>query len=420
MLCIDLDRFKETNDTLGHSAGDLLIKGCADRLRAAVRETDTIARIGGDEFAIVQTALDQPEGAHRLCRRLLKSITKPYYLDGHEVLITASIGVAVANSARATPERLMQKADIALYRAKEEGRNTYRFYEPGMDDHLRQRKKMEHGLREALARDELELFYQPKLDLKEGQIFGAEALVRWRQPDRQLILPSAFIGIAEETGLILGLGEWVLLAACRQAAAWPGLAVSLNVSPVQFQHHDVVSMVRRCLAETGVQPDRIELEITEGVLMRNSEAAVATLKALKDLGVRIVMDDFGTHYSGLSYLLSFPFDKIKIDQSFVRNVRRRRGADAIVRAVVELGHSLDMRICAEGVETREQLTFLESEGCDEVQGFLVGKPVTADRFERSYAAFNAAPAVARRPAVNDDHHLSTMAKPRRGNVVALH
>lgn len=421
VLCIDLDRFKETNDTLGHSAGDLLIKGCADRLRAAVRETDTIARIGGDEFAIVQTAVDQPEGAHRLCRRLLKSITKPYHLDGHEVLITASIGVAVANSARATPERLMQKADIALYRAKDDGRNTYRFYEPGMDKHLHQRKKMEHGLREALVRDELELFYQPKLDLKGGHIFGAEALVRWRQPDQQLVLPSAFIGIAEETGLILGLGEWVLLAACRQAASWPGLTVSLNVSPVQFQHHDVVAMVRRCLADTGVQADRIELEITEGVLMRNSDAAVATLKALKDLGVRIVMDDFGTHYSGLSYLLSFPFDKIKIDQSFVRNVRRRRGADAIVRAVVELGHSLDMRICAEGVETREQLTFLESEGCDEVQGFLVGKPVTAGQFEQSYAALNAALDDSRQhQAPDDDHRVSAMARSRRSNVVALH
>ncbi|NJO37802.1 MAG: diguanylate cyclase [Rhizobiales bacterium] len=251
VLCIDLDRFKEINDTLGHGAGDLLIKGCADRLRSAVRETDTIARIGGDEFAIVQTAVDQPEGAHQLCRRLLKSITRPYDLDGHEVLVSASIGVAIAESARATPERLLQKADIALYRAKEDGRNTYRFFEPGMDAYLHQRKKMERGLRAALVRNELELFYQPKLDLKGGRIFGAEALLRWRQPDRRLILPSAFISIAEETGLILSLGEWVLLTACRQAACWPGLTVSLNVSPVQFQHYDLVSVVQRCLAETA-------------------------------------------------------------------------------------------------------------------------------------------------------------------------
>ena len=388
VLCIDLDRFKEINDTLGHSAGDLLIKGCADRLRAAVRETDTIARIGGDEFAIIQTAVDQPEGAQQLCRRLLKSVTRPYHLDGHEVLVTASIGVAVANSGRATPERMMQKADIALYKAKEDGRNTYRFYEPGMDAYLHQRKKMERGLRTALVRNELELFYQPKLDLKGGRIFGAEALLRWRLPDGRLILPDEFIGIAEETGLILGLGEWVLLAACKQAARWPGLTVSLNVSPVQFKHHDVVTMVQRCLSETRVQPERIELEITEGVLMRNTEAAVSTLKELKTLGVRIVMDDFGTHYSGLSYLLSFPFDKIKIDQSFVRSVRRRPGAEAIVRAVVELGHGLDMKICAEGVETTEQLDFLESEGCDEVQGYLVGEPMTVDQFEHSFAAFN--------------------------------
>lgn len=415
VLCIDLDRFKEINDTLGHSAGDLLIKGCADRLRAAVRETDTIARIGGDEFAIIQTAVDQPKGARQLCNRLLKSITRPYHLDGHEVLVTASIGVAVANSGRATPERMLQKADIALYKAKEEGRNTYRFYEPGMDAYLHQRKKIERGLRTALVRNELELFYQPKLDIKGGRIFGAEALLRWRQPDKGIILPDEFIGIAEETGLILGLGEWVMLAACQQAARWPGLTVSLNVSPVQFKHHDVVSMVERCLAETGVQPERIELEITEGVLMRHTEAAVSTLQELKDLGVRIVMDDFGTHYSGLSYLLSFPFDKIKIDQSFVRSVRRRRGAEAIVRAVVELGHSLDMRICAEGVETREQLDFLESEGCDEVQGFLVGEPMTVDKFEQSFAAFNSrSGAAALRQAPKDDRLTTT------GTVVAIH
>ncbi len=416
VLCIDLDRFKEINDTLGHSAGDLLIKGCADRLRAAVRETDTIARIGGDEFAIIQTAVDQPEGARQLCRRLLKSITRPYLLDGHEVLVTASVGVAIANSGKATPERLLQKADIALYKAKEDGRNTYRFYEPGMDAYLHQRKKMERGLRAALVRNELELFYQPKLDLKGGRIFGAEALLRWRLPDQRLILPDQFIGIAEETGLILGLGEWVLRAACKQAARWPGLTVSLNVSPVQFKHHDVVTMVQRCLLETGVQPERIELEITEGVLMRNSEAAISTLKELKTLGVRIVMDDFGTHYSGLSYLLSFPFDKIKIDQSFVRSVRRRPGAEAIVRAVVALGHSLDMRICAEGVETREQLAFLESEGCDEVQGFLVGEPMTVNQFERSFAAFNSRPQrPSRRLEPAEDDELTTT-----GTVVALH
>ncbi len=420
VLCIDLDRFKEINDTLGHSAGDLLIKGCAERLRAAVRETDTIARIGGDEFAIVQTAIDQPDGAHKLCRRLLKSITRPYDLDGHEVLVTASIGVAIASSTRARPERLLQKADIALYRAKEDGRNAYRFYEPGMDAYLQQRKQLEQGLRAALVKNELELFYQPKLDVRSGRIFGAEALVRWRQPDRRIILPNSFIGIAEETGLILGLGEWVLTAACRQARRWPGLTVSLNVSPVQFKHHDVVGMVRRCLAETGVQPERIELEITEGVLMRNSEAAVATLKELKGLGVQIVMDDFGTHYSSLSYLLSFPFDKIKVDQSFVRSVRRRPGAEAIVRAVVELGHSLDMRICAEGVETNEQLDFLQSEGCDEVQGYLVGRPMPVARFERSFAAFNARPKT-HRPWAIEGHGRSrpAMAATESADVVAM-
>ncbi|MGI9433838.1 MAG: bifunctional diguanylate cyclase/phosphodiesterase [Geminicoccaceae bacterium] len=384
VLCIDLDRFKEINDTLGHSAGDCLIQGCAARLRAAVRETDTIARIGGDEFAIIQTGQDQPSGSHQLCRRLLKSITRPYDLDGHEVLVTASIGVAIAKNSKMTPERLLQKADIALYRAKEDGRNAYRFYEAGMDAYLHQRKKMERDLRAALARQELELFYQPKLELRSDRIFGAEALLRWRHPDQRLILPDQFIGLAEETGLILGLGEWVLNAACEQAARWPDLNMSLNISPVQFKHHDVVSMVRRSLAETGVEPQRIELEITEGVLLRNTESAVSTLKGLKELGVRIVMDDFGTRYSGLSYLLKFPFDKIKIDQSFVRNVRNRRDAEAIVRAVVGLGHSLDMRICAEGVETREQLAFLQGEGCDEVQGFYIGEPMTVRAFEQAF------------------------------------
>ncbi|MGH1481414.1 MAG: EAL domain-containing protein [Geminicoccales bacterium] len=384
VLCIDLDRFKEINDTLGHSAGDLLIKGCASRLRAAVRETDTIARIGGDEFAIVQTGIEQPAGAHQLCQRLLKSITCPYNLDGHEVLVTGSIGVAIADGQPQTPERLLQKADIALYRAKEEGRNAYRCFQHGMDDHLHQRKKMEHDLRKALVNQELELFYQPKLELRQNRIFGAEALLRWHHPELQLVKPDQFIGLAEETGLILGLGEWVLHAACKQAAKWPSLAMSLNISPVQFKHHDVVTMVKRCLADTGVEPNRIELEITEGVLLRNTEAAVSTLKALKDIGVRIVMDDFGTRYSGLSYLLKFPFDKIKIDQSFVRNVRTRRDAEAIVRAVVGLGRNLDMRICAEGVETASQLSFLEDEGCDEVQGYFVGEPMPAKMFESAF------------------------------------
>jgi EAL domain-containing protein (putative c-di-GMP-specific phosphodiesterase class I) len=217
------------------------------------------------------------------------------------------------------------------------------------------------------------------------RVFGAEALLRWHHHrEQRMVMPDQFIGLAEETGLILGLGEWVLHAACKQAAKWPELTMSLNISPVQFKHHDVVSMVRRSLAETGVQPNRIELEITEGVLLRNTESAVSTLKALKDLGVRIVMDDFGTRYSGLSYLLKFPFDKIKIDQSFVRSVRNRRDAEAIVRAVVGLGHNLDMRICAEGVETAEQLSFLEGEGCDEVQGFFVGEPMPVAAFERAF------------------------------------
>jgi diguanylate cyclase (GGDEF)-like protein/PAS domain S-box-containing protein len=384
VLCLDMDRFKDINDTLGHGAGDLLIKGCAARLEAAVRPSDTVARLGGDEFVILQTSQQQPDAARDLAKRIVHVLSQPYDLDGHKVLVTASVGVAIASDGKATPERLLQQADVALYRTKEEGRNGFRFFELGMDAFLHRRKRLEHDLRAALAADEFELFYQPKLELSSGQIIGAEALMRWRHPQRQLVLPNEFIGLAEETGLILALGEWVMRAACRQAARWPEIRVSLNISPAQFKHHDLVGLVQRNLDETGISPAQLELEITEGVLLRNTEAAVLTLKRLKELGVRIVMDDFGTRYSGLSYLLSFPFDKLKIDQSFVRGLRARPHADAIITAVVKLGHSLGMRICAEGVETAEQLAFLQAEGCDEIQGHYVGEPVTASSFEQRF------------------------------------
>jgi diguanylate cyclase (GGDEF)-like protein/PAS domain S-box-containing protein len=382
VLCIDLDRFKDVNDTLGHGAGDLLIQSCAERLRACVRETDTVARIGGDEFAIVQIGLEQPNGAQKLCRRVIETLATPFDLDGHEVLVTASVGVALIPLDGSIPGRLLQNADIALYRAKDEGRNTFRFFEAGMDARLQARKALERDLRLALGRNELELYYQPKIGLAGNRLSGVEALIRWHHPERGLVPPGDFIGVAEETGLILALGEWVLRRACAQATEWSELEMSVNISPVQFKQRDLVNVISRALADSGLEAQRLEIEITEGVLLQHTEAAMTTLRQLKGLGVRIAMDDFGTGYSSLGYLQKFPFDKIKIDKSFVSALETRADADAIVRAVVGLGRSLGMLTCAEGVETAQQLTFLESEGCDEVQGYYFGRPMTASDFER--------------------------------------
>jgi diguanylate cyclase (GGDEF)-like protein/PAS domain S-box-containing protein len=397
VICVDLDRFKDVNDLLDHAAGDLLIKGCAERLQACVRETDTVARIGGDEFAIVQVGLEQPDGAQMLCRRVLETLAAPFDLDGNEVLVTASVGIALIPLDGSIPGRLLQCADIALYRAKEEGRNTFRFFEAGMDARLQARKALERDLRLALARNELELYYQPKVELGRDGLSGVEALVRWHHPERGLVPPGEFIGVAEETGLILALGEWVLRGACVQATAWPTLQMSVNISPVQFKQRDLVDVVRRALADSGLQPERLELEITEGVLLQNTDTAMTTLRQFKELGVLIAMDDFGTGYSSLGYLQKFPFDKIKIDRSFVSALETRTDADAIVRAVVGLGHSLGMRTCAEGVETVAQLAFLRREGCDEVQGYYFGKPMPAPEFEHLYSSWS----TAGRPQVAD-------------------
>ncbi len=385
VLCVDLDRFKDVNDTLGHAAGDLLVQGCSERLQACVRETDTVARIGGDEFAIVQVGIEQPDGAQRLCRRVIETLAAPFDLDGHEVLVTASVGVALIPLDGSIPGRLLQNADIALYRAKEEGRNTFRFFEAGMDARLQARKALERDLRLALARNELELYYQPKVELGHNRLSGVEGLVRWHHPERGLVPPGEFIGVAEETGLIVALGEWVLRRACVQAISWPELQMSVNISPVQFKQPNLIDAVRRALTDSGLEPERLELEVTEGVLLQNTEAAMTTLRQLKDLGVQIAMDDFGTGYSSLSYLQKFPFDKIKIDRSFVSALETRTDAEAIVRAVVGLGHSLGIQTCAEGVETVEQLAFLKREGCDEVQGYYFGKPMPAPDFERKFS-----------------------------------
>jgi diguanylate cyclase (GGDEF)-like protein len=384
LLLLDLDRFKDINDTLGHPAGDLLLQEVGVRLSACVREIDTVARIGGDEFSIVLTGIKDATDAQLLSQRLLEIFRNPFDLAGHEVLVTISIGIALIPTDGSIPEKLLQHADIALYRAKEEGRNASRFFEPEMDARLQQRKAFERELRRALSRDELELYYQPKVCLMNDQVAGVEALVRWNHPDRGLVPPSEFIGIAEETGLILQLGEWVLRTACRQAATWSDLEVSVNISPAQFRQPDLVQIVRNALHDSGLAPHRLELEVTESVLIQQPAAAAKLLDDLKALGVHVAMDDFGTGYSSLSYLQRFHFDKIKVDRSFIWAIGREPTAKAIVRAVISLANSLGMLTCAEGVETNEQLTALRCEGCSEVQGYLFGKPMPAAEFARRF------------------------------------
>ena len=382
VLIVDLDRFKSVNDTLGHAAGDRLIKLCSRRLEACVRETDTVARLGGDEFALIQTGVDGPGQAEALCSRLLAAFVQPFELDGHEFIVTASIGVALAPNDADEPGSLLQYADGALYRAKEEGRNTFRFFEPEMDGRLQARRALERDLRTTLIRGELQVHYQLQVEVRGQEPVGVEALARWHHPERGWVPAQSFIPVAEETGLILLLGEQVLRTACAQAAAWPKVRLSVNLSPVQFRHGDLVGLVRRSLEESGLEPRRLELEITESVLLAHTGAALATLGRLRELGVRIAMDDFGTGYSSLSYLQKFPFDTIKIDRSFVSAIETRSEVDAIVRAVIGLGRSLGIRTCAEGVETAGQLAFLKAEGCDEVQGYYLSRPLPASDITR--------------------------------------
>lgn len=375
VLCLDLDRFKAVNDTLGHAAGDALLRAVAERLLSCVREVDTVARLGGDEFAVVQAGVARPEDAEELAQRIVGVIGDPYDLDGHQVVIGTSVGVAVAPGDGTAGEALMRSADTALYRAKADGRGVYRFFAPEMDARLQTRRMMELGLRRALALGEFELFYQPLLDLKTNRVSGFEALLRWRHPERGLIPPSDFIPVAEEIGLIVPIGDWVLRHACAHAGSWPiPVRVAVNVSAVQFKSARLVETVAEALAGAGLPADRLELEITESVLLQDNEATLSVLHRLRAMGVRISMDDFGTGYSSLSYLRSFPFDKIKIDRSFVQNLSQGDSAPAIVRAITGLGGSLGMGTTAEGVETQEQLSSLRAQGCTEVQGYLVSPP----------------------------------------------
>ncbi|MCD0416157.1 EAL domain-containing protein [Rubrivivax sp. JA1024] len=371
VMCVDLDLFKNVNDSFGHPMGDRLLRCVAERLRQQVGDGDLVARLGGDEFAIVLTSLATPNEASSFAARLIEILSAPYDMDGLEVVIGASVGIALAPSDGDECEALSRNADMALYRAKAAGGGCHHFFEKEMDRQAQIRRDMELDLRQAFARGEFELHYQPLIDLAEDRIGGFETLLRWRHPERGMISPSDFIPVAEDIGLIVGLGEWVLRQACLEAASWPSdVKVAVNLSPVQFRSRNLVQVVISALAQSSLVPHRLELEITESLFLADSEANLATLHQLRSLGVRISMDDFGTGYSSLSYLRSFPFDKIKIDRSFVKDLTERPDCLAIVRAIAGLGRSLDITTLAEGVETIEQLDALRAEGCHEVQGFL--------------------------------------------------
>jgi diguanylate cyclase (GGDEF)-like protein len=382
---LDLDHFKNVNDTLGHPAGDKLLKDAASRLRALVRETDTIARMGGDEFAILQVAIGQPADATALAQRVIESVGAPYEIDGRQVLIGTSVGIAIGPADGLTSDQLMRNADLALYRAKGDGRGTYRFFEAEMDAQMQQRRAMEYDLRKALTAGQFELHYQPVVNLENNSISGFEALVRWRHPEKGMIAPGQFISLAEEIGFIVPLGEWVIREACATAAKWPPhMRISVNLSPAQFKSSGLVQIVVGALAASGLAASRLELEITETALLEDSETTLATLYRLREIGVRIAMDDFGTGYSSLAYLQSFPFDRIKIDRSFIRDIADSVGSINIVRAVAALAKGLGMETTAEGVETSEQLDSVRSEGCTEMQGFLFSRPRPADELEQLF------------------------------------
>ncbi|AWM02309.1 EAL domain-containing protein [Bradyrhizobium amphicarpaeae] len=375
VLCLDLDHFKDINDSLGHPIGDALLKEVGRRLTAAVGESDTVARLGGDEFAVVQIGRSEETAARSLAGRLVEIISAPYEIDDHQIVIGVSIGISLSPQDGSDPSELLKNADLALYRAKADGRGTYRFFETGMDARAQARRLLEMDLRAALQRDEFEAYYQPIRDVASGRVVAFEALLRWNHPQRGLIAPIDFIPLAEETGLILQLGEFVLRSACTDAATWPDdVDLAVNLSPVQFKNPNLIASVTAALAVSGLDARRLELEITESVLLQNSEATLTTLHELRAMGVRISLDDFGTGYSSLSYLRSFPFDKIKIDRSFVSELATREDSMAIIRAVTGLGRSLGIVTTAEGVENDVQLELLRREGCTQAQGYLFSKP----------------------------------------------
>ena len=388
VLCIDLDLFKNVNDSFGHPMGDRLLRLVADRLRSQVRGNNLAARLGGDEFAVILASDVSPNEASDFASRLIKILSDCYEIDGIEVVIGASIGIALSPGDGGTTEELMRNADMALYRAKSDGGGVHRFFEREMDRQAQKRRDMELDLRRAFANGEFELHYQPLVDIAADRISGFESLLRWRHPEKGMISPADFIPIAEDIGLIAPLGEWVLREACAEAAKWPAdVKVAVNLSPVQFRSRNLVQVVVSALANSGLSPKRLELEITESLFLAETEANLAILHQLRELGISISMDDFGTGYSSLSYLRSFPFDKIKIDRSFVKDLAQRSDCVAIVRAISGLGRSLNITTTAEGVETMDQLDWLRAEGCNEVQGFLFSAAKPAAEIEALLSRF---------------------------------
>ncbi len=377
LICIDLDRVKEINDVFGHMIGDALLREVGTRLRQAADGT-FLARLGGDEFVLIVNS--GPAEVAALGDRLLASVSDEMSIEGHHLRIALSAGVALYPNDGKNAGTLVANADAALYRAKADGRGMVRFFEAEMDHKLRERRSMQHDLRSAIERNELKLYYQPQADIG-GEVIAFEALLRWHHPQKGFIPPATFIPLAEESGLILPIGEWVLRTACREAASWSKpFRIGVNLSPVQFRHGDLPGLVHSVLIETGMQASRLELEITESVLIDDFSRTVSVLRRLKTLGVRIAMDDFGTGYSSLSYLQAFPFDKIKIDQSFISKLKHNPQAMTIVRAVIGLARGLQVPVVAEGVETNEQLQFLRAENCDEIQGYLIGRPEPIEQY----------------------------------------
>ena len=385
VMSLDIDRFKAVNDTLGHPVGDELLKIVSKRLNSCVRACDTIARLGSDEFGIVQVGASQPEDATKLAQRICDVIKRPFDIDGHEAVVGASIGISIAPGDGKDPDLLLKNADMALYGAKQDGSGSFRFFETGMDSDVKSRREMDIDLRKGLELGQFELHYQPLQNLETGEISGLEALLRWRHPERGYVSPAEFIPIAEEIELIVPLGEWVIRQACADASLWPdNIKIAVNVSPVQFRKGNIVPTVMSALGASQIDPCRLELEITESVLLNNSESTLNILHQLRGLGVRIAMDDFGTGYSSLSYLRSFPFDKIKIDGSFVQDLTTSDDALAIVRAVASLGKSLGMTTTAECVETIEQRDYVANEGYTEIQGYFFSPPRPAEEISEQF------------------------------------
>jgi diguanylate cyclase (GGDEF)-like protein len=408
-LCLDLDHFKDVNDSLGHAAGDEVLRQATQRLREVVRHGDVIARLGGDEFAILQTGVSSPADVTTLAQRMVERLAPSYLLDERLVVCTASVGAAIFGIDATAIDDLMHKADLALYRAKANGRGTFGFYDADLDRQLLERRELGRDLREAIDNESLHLHYQPLYARDGCTLTGYEALLRWDHPTRGEVLPAQFVALAEETGLIEPLGRWVLERACTEAATWPyPLSVSINLSPAQFRNRDLVASVVSALGHAGLAADRLELEITESLLMSNTEQVIRTLKVLSGLGVRIAMDDFGTGYSSLAYLWRFPFDKVKIDRAFTQGLGARDAkVNLIVRSIITLAHSLEIRVNAEGVETIEQMRALQRHGCDELQGFLLGAPVPAQDLHHG----NAAEAPPHRPVASPSSFADLFSRP---------